>query len=318
MKTFMVKFKVLSPVITPFQSDTIWGHIAWACYYIWGEKGCKDFIQAHKEGNPTLVSNAYPDGFLPVPYIPLVGEGSEIVEREIFKRIKKRRLMKVENFGKVKDGLSPSKLFEVLKNEIKDEEKAGKRFINSTVQTVTETILRNRIDRLTFTTAEMGKLFATEETFYNWDMVMWFAIKTEFFSEVEIERILKCIELNGFGADASVGKGRIKFIELAEQKLPEAGDGNAFMSISNFIPVEDEFMQFEDAWYKLFTKFPKVGGYLALIDPFKKPLLFFEAGSVFKVGEVRDYYGCLVENVHSNKDVVQYAYAFPIKVKLEV
>lgn len=311
MKTFRVKFKVLSPVITPFQSDTIWGHIAWACYYIWGEKGCKDFIQAHKNGNPTLVSNAYPDGFLPVPHIPLVGKDGEIVEREIFKKLKKRNLMRIENFEKVKDGLSPDKLFEVLKEEVSDE-----RFVIG--KAVIETILRNKIDRLIFTTAEVGELFATDETFYDLNMPMWFAIKTEFFNKGEIETILRCVELNGFGADASVGRGRIKFIEITEQGLPEASDGNAFMSISNFIPAGDEFVEFEDAWYKLFTKFPKAGGHFALIDPFKKPLLFFEAGSVFKVSKVKDHYGCLIENVHSNKDIVQYAYAFPIKVKLEV
>jgi CRISPR-associated protein Csm4 len=318
MGTFKVKFKVLSSVITPFQADTIWGHIAWACYYIWGEKKCKDFIQSHREGNPTLVSNAYPDGFMPVPYIPFVGGSDEVTDSEIFKRVKKQNLMRVENFEKIKDGLSSVKLFDVLKKEIEDEARKDKKFVNFVSETMSETILRNKIDRLSFTTTEMGELFATEETFYNFDVSMWFVIRTEFFSKGEIEMILKCIELNGFGADASVGKGRIKFTQLTEQGLPEAKDGNAFMSLSNFVPAEREFVEFEDAWYKLFVKFPKVGGYFALIDPFKKPILFFEAGSVFKVSKVKDYYGCLVENVHSNQDIVQYAYAFPVKVKLEV
>ncbi len=312
MATYKIKFKVLSSVITPFQSDTIWGHIAWACYYIWGDKRCKDFINSHKDGSPTLVSNAYPDGFVPVPYISLFSK--EQVEREIFKKVKKKNLMKIENFEKVKDALNPEKLFEILKREIDEERKKEEKKLK-----ITEVaILRNKIDRLSFTTSGMGELFATDETFYAGDTAMWFALRTEFFSIGEIEAILKSIELSGFGADASVGRGKIKFIEISEYSFPEAKDGNAFISLSNFIPADGEFSQFEDAWYKTFIKFPKAGGYYALLNPFKKPLLFVEAGSVFKVKELKSYYGRLVENVHSDPDIVQYAYAFPLKVKMEV
>ncbi len=312
MRTLKVKFKVLSSVITPFQSDTIWGHIAWACYYIWGEERCKEFIKSHKNGNPTLVSNAYPEGFLPVPYISLFA--GDYIERELFKKVKKKNLMRIENFEKVKDSLSPGKLFEILKKEVEEEKKKD---VKRELKIAEVSILRNRIDRLTFTTSGLGKLFATDEVFYPVDYEMWFAVKTEFFSKDELEMIFKSIELNGFGADASVGRGRIKFVEISEYELPEAKDGNAFISLSNFIPADSEFAQFEDAWYKTFIKFPKAGGHYALINPFKKPLLFIEAGSVFKVKQLKNYYGCLVENVHSDSDIVQYAYAFPLKVKLE-
>lgn len=315
MPTFKVKFKVLSSVITPFQSDTIWGHMAWACYYLWGDKKCKDFINSHKDGNPTLVTNAYPEGFMPVPYISLFSR--EQVEREIFKKVKKKKLMKIENFEKVKDALSPGKLFEILKQEIEEEKRNEKRK-EKKLEIAEVAILRNKIDRLTFTTSGIGELFATDEIFYSDDSTMWFALKTEFFNKSELEAILKSIELSGFGADASVGRGKIKFIEISEYNFPEAKDANAFISLSNFIPADGEFSQFEDAWYKTFIKFPKVGGYYALLNPFKKPLLFVEAGSVFKVKELKSYYGCLVENVHSDPDIVQYAYAFPLKVKMEV
>ncbi len=304
MRVYIAKFKVLSSLITPLQSDTIWGYIAWACFHIWGEKREKDFIKEHENGNPTLVSNAFPDGFIPVPAIPAKSKSGDT--REDFKKVKKKNYIKIENFNKIKDNLTWETLFEVLKSEIYEDEKSKAK---------TTAVLRNKIDRFSFTTTGTGELFATKETFIP-DYKMWFAIKTNYFNRAELKQILRYIELNGFGADASVGRGKFKFIELNKFELPESSDGNAFVTLSNFIPEDSEWSNFEDASYKIFTKYPKVGGHFALYQPFKKPIVFFEAGSVFKVGKFKNFYGKLIHNIHTNPEIVQYAYAFPIKVKM--
>ena len=131
---------------------------------------------------------------------------------------------------------------------------------------------------------------------------------------------MKYIELSGFGADASIGKGNLKFTSIENFKLPESENPNAFMTISNFIPTKDDLDNVDgtNLWYKIFTKYPKVGGHFALTDPFKKPLVFMEAGSVFKVKTHKDFYGQILNGVHSNPDIVQFAYAFPLKVRVGV
>ena len=314
MKTYKINFQIRSPIITPLQSDTIWGYFAWACFRIWGEKFGKEFIEANKNGEPTLVSNAFPEGYLPTPIIE-IERTEKVEEREIFKRAKKKELIKFENFERVKDKLSWSELFQVLSDEVKSEEKERDKFgrIHST------NIMRNKISRLTFTTGETGELFATEETFYESQFKMWFAVRTNFLNREQLEKILAYIELTGFGADASTGRGSLKFISIEEDyKFPESENSNAFMSISNFIPTDYDLSQAENLWYSIFTKYPKVGDYFALVDPFKKPLVFMKAGSVFKVRNVKEFYGCIVSNVHSNPEIVQFAYAFPLKVRVEV
>jgi len=314
MKAYKVSFEIKSSTITPFQSDTLWGYFAWACFHIWGVKFGREFIDANKNGSPTLVSNAYPEGYLPVPIIEI--KRTEKIEKgEIFKQVKKRKFMKIENFEKIKDELEWNKLFEVLVNEIKDETENRKVW-----EVETQTVMRNKISRLTFTTSGFGELFGTEETFYGSNVKLWFAVKTDFLSKEQIEAILKYIELSGFGADASIGKGNLKFTSIENFKLPESENPNAFMTISNFIPTKDDLDNVDgtNLWYKIFTKYPKVGGHFALTDPFKKPLVFMEAGSVFKVKTHKDFYGQILNGVHSNPDIVQFAYAFPLKVRVGV
>ncbi|MEN3039349.1 MAG: hypothetical protein ABDI07_09415 [Candidatus Kryptonium sp.] len=308
MKTYKINFRLKGSAITPFQSDTIWGHFAWACFYIWGEKFGREFIKANKNGNPTLVTNAYPDGYIPVPLVEIKYIGDE--DSQLFKEIKKRKIMKIENFRKIKDNLSWDSVFNILKTEVTDSARSGgiSKF----------TVMRNKIDRLTFTTSGEGELFATDEVFYDPEFKMWFAVRTDFLNREQIEKILKHIELSGFGADSSIGRGRLEFISIEEDyEFPESDNANAFVSLSNFIPTQEDLNNSEDMWYSIFTKYPKVGGHFALSDPFKKPLVFMEAGSVFKVKQVKNFYGRVIENVHSNSEVVQYAYAFPLKVRLE-
>ncbi len=310
MRVYKASFKTRGSNITPFQSDTLWGYFAWACFHIWGERFGKEFIDANRNGNPTLVSNAYPEGYLPVPMIEI--KKSERVERrEIFKQVKKRKLMRIENFRKIKDGLEWNKLFEVLVSEVETRNAEA-------LEAGTYTVVRNKINRLTFTTSGVGELFATEEMFYSFNL--WFAIKMNFLNRGQIETILRYIEFSGFGADASTGRGSLKFISLEDFELPESDNPNAFMTLSNFIPTREDLDNVDGSnlWYKIFTKYPKTGGHFALIDPFKKPLVFMEAGSVFKVKTHKEFYGQMVSNVHSNPDIVQFAYAFPLKVRVEV
>jgi CRISPR-associated protein Csm4 len=71
MKSFKIKIKLRSSIITPFHSDTLWGHICWALRYKYGKSELDEFLQCYTHAEPPLIiSNAFPKGYLPYPVLP--------------------------------------------------------------------------------------------------------------------------------------------------------------------------------------------------------------------------------------------------------
>lgn len=105
--------------------------------------------------------------------------------------------------------------------------------------------------------------------------------------------------------------------------IQEAQNPNAFMTHSSFIPKETDPVR---GYYHTILKYGKLGGVYATgasevnKNPFKKPLIMFSAGSVFYDMEYRKGkpYGTLLDDVHDNKEIRHYAYAFPIGIDLKV
>ena len=75
MECFKIKIRLTSSVLTPFHSDTLWGHICWALRYLNGEMELESFLKSHSNGEPLLIiSNAFPKGYLPYPVLPPIGK----------------------------------------------------------------------------------------------------------------------------------------------------------------------------------------------------------------------------------------------------
>ncbi|MBI4744477.1 MAG: hypothetical protein HY776_06635 [Actinobacteria bacterium] len=240
MKTYEITIKPKSSFVTPLQSDTIFGHVCWACRYRYGEEKLIELLDNIRSGGKFLVSSVFPVEYLPKPKLkPLLLEERESIisdkfdgkRLEAFQAIKKaakRPLVKRELLEKHINDLSENKLIFDLLDELKNE------------------------------------------------------------------------ELNEF---------------------PRAKDPNAFITLSNYVPSVEESM---DGWYEVFTKYPKVGGEFAIHGfngkntmPYKKPILMFAPGSVFKTKNHKNSYGQLIENIHPTiPDVVQHAFAFPVEVRV--
>ncbi len=70
MKSYKISIRLVSSVITPFHSDTLWGHICWALRYCYSEMKLIDFLNSYNNGTPPLIiSNAFPKGYLPYPVL---------------------------------------------------------------------------------------------------------------------------------------------------------------------------------------------------------------------------------------------------------
>jgi len=129
-----------------------------------------------------------------------------------------------------------------------------------------------------------------------------------------LENIFKFITLSGFGRSSSSGKGAMDLIEIKEEKIIHAEKPNAFISLSSFVPAENDPVT---GYYQIITKYGKLGGdYTKTLSPFKKPLIMFTAGSVFFDSTIKEYYGRLINKIHSNENIKHYGYAFPVGVNI--
>lgn len=309
-QTYAIEIKPKASFITPLHADTIFGSLMWAWKYLKGEKKLADVLNEFSEAPLFLLSNGFPKGFLPRPLIPLFEPVDALEEVRVQKRVKKITYIPQRDFEQIVDNLSSSTLNNLLKNLVDQKRVFYKK----------EPQYKNVINRLSFTTDERG-LFVQEETYYANDInrLIYFALREgqNLIGLEEIRELFNYLSLSGFGKRKSVGKGDFEIIDIELQKLPEAKNPNAFISLSNFVPAPSDPT---DGFYELVLKYGKLGGDYAVIKPgpWKKPLRMIKAGSVFRLnGKVKSYYGVLVSGIYPYDDKIKhYGFAFPLGVRL--
>lgn len=329
MATYKVTWKPISPLSTPLQSDTIFGHLCWAVIYRWGEDRLSEFINALKQSPCLVLSSAFPAGTLPKPTVPV----KYSVIREIISKIRSMneyksldalRAYSLEKKLKKTTWISQSLASGEYLYDIRKELTAlaldeanklvrsdGKPKIKQEIEQID---FHNMIDRSSGTTAGSGELFASPTSYYQ-DLSFESWLDTDFFSGDELQVLIGYIGDHGFGKDKNTGKGRFD-ISFEESPWPPCSENNAFLLLSNMVPCETDSTLVS---YKSKAKFPKVGGNYALTKtPYKYPLYIMEPGSVFFAGtENQAPRGCLLQNVHPDPNIVQnlYAYSIPIMIK---
>jgi len=88
MKTLQITLKMESGTLTPFQADTIFGHLCWVIAHKEGEKGLEEFLKPFKQGNPPfIISDGFPGELLPKPMV---------VEFNIYKPEDRKEWKKIE------------------------------------------------------------------------------------------------------------------------------------------------------------------------------------------------------------------------------
>ena len=329
-KNYTIRIALKSSLITPFQSDTIFGHICWALRFLkWdeGEDRLEIFLKEYDNDTspPLLVSNGFPEGYLPKPVLPpvpqneideIVGLKNRIEMSYRIKTLKKLEYIRKEDFIiLLEKGLNSSNMLELLLNNYDS--------YRDIIELQPHDVQRNTVNRASNTVTR--GLYSDREIFFtkgfdNYEIY----VKTNFFSKNELERIFGFISIQGFGKNKSTGKGAFTF-EINENErldIPESSEPNAFMTLSSYIPKKNEpgkgYYQILHKYGKLAgsykSEFPKISN-----NPFKAPLIMMSAGSVFIDSEFHDHkvYGSLLNDVHKNyPEVRQYSYAFPVGIKL--
>ncbi len=326
-RDYTIELTLTSPIVTSFQSDTLFGHICWAINYLkWDdERRVEDFLALYDRGElPLLISNGFPKDYLPKPIVrPLLQEelssifGEENRKENSYKikTIKKTELIcKSDLLQIIKGQISPRVLFWKLSDNFEREEENRGRMKQ-------EVVHHNTINRITdrVTTG----LYEQEEVFYSQDFNEFeIYLKTNYFDEDDLKRIFVFISMGGFGKDKSTGKGRFDFSIIEGTDLEGSDNPNGFMTLSSYIPHPGAPTE---GYYEILLKYGKLGGSFAggsaevNNNPFKKPLIMFRPGSTFydqRYDENR-IYGSLLTDVHKNPKIRHYGYAFPLGINME-
>ncbi len=118
---------------------------------------------------------------------------------------------------------------------------------------------------------------------------------------------------SGFGRDKSQGLGA--FAVSGIESWEDFGDGasaTAFVSLSSFVPAMGDPV--EGRW-RLRVKRGYLGEHLVAGNPFKRPLVEFEPGAVFRIGsgKIAPFYGRLVGQIAPGlPSAVQCGFTLPV------
>ena len=173
--------------------------------------------------------------------------------------------------------------------------------------------MKNQISRLTGTTGEQGNLFGFKEY---WIPEVVIYGKVEEAHEDFLKGLFGEFGRSGYGKRKAVGYGAIDRLEFSRfEGFPSPAGTNGFITLSAFVPSPGDPT---DGRWRLRVKYGRLGEEFAFGgNPFKKPLVMLEPGSVFYDTPVREYYGQMVGEVSAfHSEVVQYGYALPVPAKL--
>ncbi|OGW10977.1 MAG: hypothetical protein A2W75_00645 [Nitrospinae bacterium RIFCSPLOWO2_12_39_15] len=308
MKTYRLKIKPQSSFLTPWQADTIFGHLCWIMAWREGKDALAKFLEDYKNGNPAFVlSDGFPADLLPAPaHLSLMmPKGETLEDYQNGKKLKKIAWLTPEEFESVRNGK--------INSQFQENPKTFKTF----------TTLHSSINRISGTTGDEGSLFELEEYAIESN-----GLKTETLSiylkikdgwKEKVFLLFKDLSLMGYGRKKSIGKGSFEIIGELEpfDKFDNFKGENGFISLSNFVPARNDPAE---GFYKTLVKYGKLGGKFTFSgNPFKKPLMMLVAGSSFHVeGNIKPFYGRMVEGISPAKpEVVHYGYAFSVPIYLE-
>lgn len=291
MNTYKVQVKVPGRIGTPLRGDTIFGHIAWGIARREGEAGISKFLADFDVEPQIVVSSAFPVGYIPMPILsPIIGSFSNPTIYAASKALKKKRFIPLSLIQSGKP-LSRSAISASFRDQ-------GPRDIEFSS-------LHNTVDRFGNGTLEETGLYERAEIWFHREdsddlsgVLDLYAV-----SPLPIERVRQLFVWafeSGFGARASTGSGEILLMGVEAVSLPASG--NRALALGPFAGPSDKAVSGLRA--DTFTRRGKVGSeFGSVMNPFKKPIVFFAEGATFDACPGTQYVGRLLQDVHSDRRI---------------
>lgn len=278
MQTYRLTLEPATAFGTPLAGDTLFGQLCWALRYRLGNDRLNELLAGYTQGRPfAVVSDAFPQGFLPLPSLPSAFWRKSDVDRKV---LKKKRWIAID------DTEAPFTQWQSL--AFSDSEAAESITRKNMPLHSEHAQAHNSINRRTGTTGEGQFAPYTQPQ-------VWFAPGMSFDIYVALdERRLTLPDLRaalgdigetGYGRDASIGLGKFRLPgeaapdPFAPGQRPEPA--NAWLTLGPCAPQGLGFCR-ERSHYQPLTRFGRHGDIaMHTGNPFKRPILMTRSGSVF-------------------------------------
>jgi CRISPR-associated protein Csm4 len=293
MDLYRITLQLCSPLVTPLKGDTIWGHIVWGIANHEGDKKVAEFLEQEKSDTPTLiVSSAFPSGLICKP-IPEPEERTQTnLNSNDYAHIKQKKKIKYAKAAEYFSEISESGIDETLSFE-------------------SAQVMHNTINRETNAVLE-GGLYAAGERWLGiakikggYASINWDVYVLSSFTQERVKLLCEWAFENGYGADASTGKGKI-IVKGDPQIVTAKKTGTKYMALGPF--VKDGGIV--DLRADIFVRSGKIGGaFASALSPYKKTVVLFDEGAVFTSQKSTEYAGKLLTKVHTDPRICQSAFA---------
>jgi len=279
-RDYRLTLRLLAPLGTPMHSDTLFGHLVWQVRFAEGQAGVKAFLAPFLAGEPPFIlSDAFPQGLLPRPLLPRPHvEAASPAAYASLKRWQKAPFVRVTDFLTLVQGRPP----------------AGDP-VDDPWQSVQ--MPHAAIDRSIGTSSGQGRFFQTEAHILPGDGLLEVYLRAADDWVAKVETLVRQVARIGFGRDKSVGNGAFELVALEPwEGFASFRGADAFVSLSTMIPAATDPTE---GFWRLRVKRGYLGENAGGGNPFKRPLLQFEPGAVFRTGPdtPRPFYGRIVPNV---------------------
>lgn len=282
-RDWQLTLRLLAPLGTPMQSDTLFGHLCWQVAFGEGEQAVAAFLEPFLAGNPPFVlSDAFPAGLLPRPLLPC--KTAPQADRQQYaarKKWEKAPFVTIQGFQDLVAGTSA----------------APQPVANPWIKLKTP---HAAIDRLIDTTGPRdtpaGQFFHTESWALEHDNRLHLYLRDLAGCWNRPLQLLQQLSRTGFGRDKSTGCGQF-VVESCQPWDGFAGcpEPDAFVSLSTFMPAPHDP---SDGRWRCHVKRGYLGEHAGAGNPFKRPLVQLQPGAVFRTRQpLRPFYGRMVPQV---------------------
>lgn len=266
MKLYRFTLTPQSAMGTPLVGDSLFGQLCWAIVHKFGKDRLAKLLEGYTKQCPFMVvSDAFPQGFLPLPTLP-----SKFWET---KTVKDRKTLKKAQWVKIAD---------TEKSAVKDWQEYALQ-ANFQFKKENQDQFHNTIDRQRNTTGE-GQFapYSTELTWFGAGQKfdLYIVLDETRFSLDELQTVLNDVGSFGFGRDASIGLGKFccedpQAVDFAQQ------NANCYLTLANCAP-QGLGLSKDRSYYQITTRFGRHGDIHALsTNPFKKPIILAKPAAIF-------------------------------------
>ena len=282
MRLLRLSLAPLTAFGTPLAGDTFFGQLCWTLRRLYGNPRLNALLDGYTAGHPfAVVSDALPQGFIPLPSLPGSFWSPSSGER---KALKKKRWVPLA------DVHTPLAAWRDLASN--DAEMAEAIVGHGQAVQTERAQPHNTLNRRTGSTGE-GQFapYAMAQRWFHPAMRfdLYIVLDDDRLTREELVSALDVMGQTGFGRDASIGLGKFSCLgapqehSFAGAETPaSSAPGDSWLTLGPCAPQGLGYCP-QRSFYQTVTRFGRHGDVAVQSgNPFKRPLLLARAGAVFR------------------------------------